>query len=689
MDTILEEREIASSLQHTWSPFFQRFGRLREVQIKAIPPLLEGRDAVICSPTSSGKTEAACAPIIERSMGKRNWQILYICPTRALVNDLFLRLEGPLKSLGLTIERRTGDHQADYWKRPNVLITTPESFDSMLCRGNDVKGHALDGVKAIILDEIHLLHGTARGEQVKWLIWRLKRILMQDHPGSTGKQVQVVALSATISDPESIICNYLDSDAVTINAGGHRIIETVEASSSDKDITSMLEAHLEGATPSKKILVFCNSRAEVDRYTSHFSNFCKGTGYEVRAHHGSLTQGPREETEERARMCGAVIVFSTSSLEIGIDIGDIDLVVLNRPPPDVLAFLQRIGRGNRRSERTRVMLCHETEREGTINQAMLKAARDGWMPSSKVGDCYSVIRQQIASYIFQSLEKRRGTAKIEDLFRSRQANLHIHELVLMMIGSDEIKKDGQNICLGDDWIEKSVSMGKIHSNIEGRMGMSIVDHETGKALVQGVRSTSGDGFSLNHMNYEKVGQDQRSIQVRKNSSIVPDGGIKYSTSSNRMKDTTHPMIVRHYLDLTQDDWKIVRTPQCQYVFHLGGPSMELFLQMAMVKNNIRCNATIAEINEWYIAFLGEAAKPTIGSSAARDMRALMNESDMGMAERILGRPSKNSEMPKELRLDELMSWTDPSKEHAAFLNSKWSPCEDKREAAILRVVGGI
>src|SRR5262245_46881095 len=107
-DALNTDYGLGLRLRRTWDAFFARFGRLLEVQRRAIPPILDGMDVLICAPTAAGKTEAVCAPAIERLLktGVRG-QILYVCPTRALVNDVFERLQGPFETLGLQLARRT------------------------------------------------------------------------------------------------------------------------------------------------------------------------------------------------------------------------------------------------------------------------------------------------------------------------------------------------------------------------------------------------------------------------------------------------------------------------------------------------------------------------------------------------------------------------------------------------------
>ena len=113
--------------------------------------------------------------MLERHLsGQERRTILYVCPTRALVNDLHNeRLAGPGGRLGIDVARRTGDHATQISKPVDVLITTPESFDSLLCRGRRAEnGHVLARVASVVLDEIHVLFGTPRGEQIRWLLER-------------------------------------------------------------------------------------------------------------------------------------------------------------------------------------------------------------------------------------------------------------------------------------------------------------------------------------------------------------------------------------------------------------------------------------------------------------------------------------------------------------------------------------
>ena len=341
------DRQLAGKLPKVWDAFFSRHGRLTEIQRSAISPILEGRNIVVCSPTASGKTEAACAPLVQRGLThyRTEWTILYISPTRALVNDLYARLEAPLTQLGLEIVRRTGDHRSQMESCPHVLLTTPESFDSLMCRGvfPAKDGHALARVTAVVLDEIHLLHGSPRGEMLRWLLHRLNQL--KTYAASKGwcrdAATQIIALSATISQPASIISQYLcQGDIVTVT--GNRQIDVV---AQGQPVHRALTVYISALKSPEKILVFCNSRKRADTLANRMAELLLRQNYVSAVHHGSLSKNLREATEELFHQEKRIVVFATSTLELGIDIGDIDLVVLDGAPPNVNSLLQRVGRG--------------------------------------------------------------------------------------------------------------------------------------------------------------------------------------------------------------------------------------------------------------------------------------------------------------------------------------------------------
>jgi ATP-dependent Lhr-like helicase len=416
---------IKNSLEFTWEPFFSRFGAFTTIQEKAVPVILAAHDCLLSSRTASGKTEAATAPVVER-LKAESWpgmSVLYISPTRALVNDLFKRLAEPLESLGVVCRRRTADSPyINPLKPPQVLITTPESFDALLARNPKM----FINVRAILLDEIHLLDGSARGDQVRLLLHRL-RALRTDavmRGDSPTDKIQVIALSATVHDPLSVASRYC-IDPIVVSAEGKRQIDSEICRLSTPDqLTEIVSTF--GAKSIRKVLVFCGSRIECEQYAAIIRRwngerlpFANPFDDSVFVHHSSLDRDVRLDTEERFATSQAAICFATSTLELGVDIGDIDLVVLIKPPYSIGSFLQRIGRGNRRTQRTTVLCLYKNLPERRLFELLIVAAEKGLQDERTYAFKPSVIVQQILSYLKQrsgSLDNRNIRTMLEKPF---------------------------------------------------------------------------------------------------------------------------------------------------------------------------------------------------------------------------------------------------------------------------------
>ncbi len=147
MTSVKNSKETKKLLKKTWNAFFVRFNRATEIQSMTVPVIIKRKNAIIISATASGKTEAVIAPLCERILRKKltGLSILYVTPTRALANDLRDRLSDTLAQLEITIDIKTGDSPYINWKKlPDIIITTPESLDSMICR----HPLALDSIEA-------------------------------------------------------------------------------------------------------------------------------------------------------------------------------------------------------------------------------------------------------------------------------------------------------------------------------------------------------------------------------------------------------------------------------------------------------------------------------------------------------------------------------------------------------------
>jgi len=325
-DEVKTDLDLKRGLRYTWQPFFSSFSKLLEVQRRTIPLILEQKDLVISSPAATGKTEAVVAPIIER-MIEEHWQglsVLYISPTRALVNDLYRRIKNPLDYLKITVTRKTGDRPEFDPKRPSsVLVTTPESFDSLLSR----HPYVFESLKVVCLDELHLLDNTARGDQLRILLRRLKLL-------KHNRSVNFYALSATIADPYAMGRRYFDKFYVVVVRTEREIDYSLLEFKND--VSELLsECRKRGLN---KLLVFCNTRKQTEEVALLFKRTWSYP-HRVFVHHASLSKEERESAEQAMNREKVGICVATMTLELGIDIGDIDAVGLIAPPFSVTSLL--------------------------------------------------------------------------------------------------------------------------------------------------------------------------------------------------------------------------------------------------------------------------------------------------------------------------------------------------------------
>ena len=408
------------------------FGGLTEAQRLAIPCILRREPVLVVARTASGKTEAVLAPLLtlkEREEWKGRPSILYLAPTRALVNNIYERLERSLR--GFTdVGRRTGEY-----REPDneLLVTTPESLDSMLVRGRRAPGeHLLSGVRAVVLDELHMFAESPRGTQVRVLLARLDRVV--------GVPVLRIGLSATVENPTVLAQAYLGPSAKPLVSTGHRplIVDGVAAQSwcarrdAEVDPAAALIARagaggdysslarrltlLREELGGLKALIFVPSRSRCDAVAGAVAQHLQGyVPFAVFAHHGSLDKINRERTEAALRESDESITVATSTLEAGIDIGDVNLVVLDGPPPSVSALLQRVGRGSRRSGTVRVLPIARNSVEAVTIASMLRAAISGEIDPTPTVAHFSVAIQQLAS-MFAQAKGPPGRAVIESIF---------------------------------------------------------------------------------------------------------------------------------------------------------------------------------------------------------------------------------------------------------------------------------
>jgi ATP-dependent Lhr-like helicase len=484
-------RELKEKLPRTWGAFLGRFGRFTDIQALAVEPLLAGENCMLVSPTASGKTEAALMPLIERI--KRNsktepqnsLQLVYMVPTRALTRDLARRLRQPLEQLAIPMQIKTGDEPALKPNRPpQLLLTTPESFDSLLAN----RPRMLKDVRAVVLDEIHLLDNTARGDQLRVLLNRLRRLRRYafSRGDSLNDEVQFCALSATAHDPIAVAARYFSGPVIIQTKGQRRFdAELIEMQGGQSLLALFADFQRRGI---KKAIAFCNSRAECEELARAFRQNSP-FGNRVFVHHASLDARVRHATERDFATSEAALCFATSTLELGIDIGDVDLVILISPPENTSAFLQRVGRSNRRAARAGVVCFSRGAIEQAMFQAFIRNATSGELEASHYFFRPSIVVQQLCSYIKQTRNGEIAPDAAFELFVSPTgapliAKSAYAEIIGQLIDKDYFVSLTNGVLKpGARWQTLYEHRG-IYSNLidTQRTSMDVVDEITGRKL---------------------------------------------------------------------------------------------------------------------------------------------------------------------------------------------------------------
>ena len=485
----LGAQPLKALLPHAWYPFLGRFRAPTPIQIAAIPVILQGENVLLMAPTAGGKTESFAAPMAERIQrdGSPTLSAWIISPTRALVNDLFRRLKPPLEKMGLRVGRRTGDHREISGRRPpHMVVTTPESLDSILTRTPKL----LKGVRFMVLDEVHMLDKTPRGDQLACLVSRVAHI---------SSPLQLMASSATIEDPEGLASRYLGPACEIVRASGNRPIAADFVHGGAGDLLKALKGACTGPFKIRKVLAFVKRRADAEILYGVFKNQ-PPFGDAVFLHHGSLSRHQRETVEKRMLTGSSGLCFATSTLEVGIDIGDIDLIVLMNPPGDVSSLLQRMGRGNRRTAATRVLCRCRNPGDLFIYQHLLECAKEGRLPAGSHGFIPSVLAQQCLSLLMQSpsrwISPKVLASRMPPWLAKTPWNTRLSELMDHLAEKGWLLVQGNRYSMGDR-LEEAFEKGQIHSNIgDDAREVQVVDQDTRKILGTLPRSATEAGHLL-------------------------------------------------------------------------------------------------------------------------------------------------------------------------------------------------
>jgi len=494
---------------------------LREVQERTYLAAVKGSDVLVIAPTAGGKSEAALIPVMDDILknGRPGVTCLYISPLKALINDQEDRFRAFCIPTSLSVMKWHGDvAKGDrFWKDgepPHFLMITPESLEVLLQEKK--LSSDLRQVRTIIIDELHAFVESERGVHLKVLLDRMDRI--------TKKQVQRIGLSATAGNPEEVLAWLSDSrhkvELVTISSPPKEKQFLFIVEPEEKDRINALVRIVEG----KKALVFVNSRSGAEKLMKASSGRIRN----LHIHHSSLSPATKKTSEEAFASHDGACIICTSTLELGIDIGDLDVVVQVGPPNSVSSFLQRMGRSGRRGKSAYVAWILKNPCELLCSLAIIECAIhkevENLVPPKKP---YNVLLQQIFLNVYNHsrVSRRKLTASVlsHPVFRNLGQKI-LDQVITHLIATSYLTPDGEMLMLGTE-AEKVFGRSNwkdLYSVISGGGEYRAVTPEgevVGKLDARFVNSKNAEEISLGGHNWSMVKCDEgHNIVV-----VVPGG----------------------------------------------------------------------------------------------------------------------------------------------------------------------
>ncbi|KXA93140.1 hypothetical protein AKJ66_02695 [candidate division MSBL1 archaeon SCGC-AAA259E22] len=366
-------------------------------QEKAFPPILDGDNTLLIAPAGTGKTEAAFLPILDKilkSPRREGIKLIYITPLRALNRDMLDRLRWWCRALDLKVSVRHGDTEKRERRKqalspPDVLITTPETFQLLLV-GKRISRHAAK-VEWIIVDEVHELAGNKRGAQLSLSLERMRRL--------KGGDFQIIGLSATVGSPDEVAkflvgvdrpCEIVDvsmAREIDLDFLYPDVTEEDEALASDiytyPEVAARLREMRELIEDHETTLIFTNTRPMSEVLSSRFKMW--DLEFPVSVHHGSLSTFARRRAEDELKSGDLKGVICTSSMELGIDIGKVDLCIQYNSPRQVARLLQRVGRsGHRITEKAKGRIIVKDSTDGMESAVIIQRAKNKELEPVKI-----------------------------------------------------------------------------------------------------------------------------------------------------------------------------------------------------------------------------------------------------------------------------------------------------------------
>ncbi|HAH46654.1 MAG TPA: ATP-dependent helicase, partial [Planctomycetaceae bacterium] len=491
---------------------------LRPFQEAVIPEILDGKHMIVLAPTAGGKTEAAFFPVASRMLteGWSGLSVLYLCPIKALLNNLDVRLDRYCTLLGRRSALWHGDVKSSARKKilrepPDMLLTTPESLEVMLVSPNVDARSLFRNLQVVVIDEIHAFAGDDRGWHLLSVLERVSKL--------SGREIQRLGLSATVGNPETLV-DWLAGSC----AGPRDVFLPLESSASAADVQLDYVGSLSNAAVvisrlhrGEKRLVFVDSRARAEQLASELRRL-EVTTFVT---HSSLSQEQRNQAEEAFASRQDCVIVATSVLELGIDVGNLDRVIQIDSPPTVSSFLQRMGRTGRRAGTLRNCLYLATKDETLIQAAaLIELWAEGYVePIEPPPLPYHVLAQQLMALVLQESGIGRaewfkwvsGVSGFQAITPDR-----VDQLVTAMLEKEILWDDsgilgmgraGENTFGRKNFMELlSVFMSPpLFSILHGRNELGYVDEMTFLGKQEGPRILllGGRAWQVNHIDWQR------------------------------------------------------------------------------------------------------------------------------------------------------------------------------------------
>lgn len=428
---------------------------LRPLQRAAIAPVMAGQDVLLLAPTAGGKTEAAAFPVLSR-MAAESWtglSVLYLCPLKALLNNLLPRLETYGGWTGRRVALWHGDTPASRRRAilaspPDLLLTTPESLESMLVSANVDHRRLFADLQAVIVDEVHAFGSGDRGWHLLAVLERLTRLC--------GRPLQRIGLSATVGNPDALLCWLQGSSAG--ERPGTVVAEAQKPSlsgSTDLDLDLQLDyvGTVENAARvisalhrGEKRLVFCDSKRLVELLGAEL----RARGVNTHLVHASLSLDERRRAEQAFAEGRDCVIVSTSALELGVDVVDLDRVIQVNSPHTVAGFLQRLGRSGRRPGTTRNCLFLTLNEDEILAAAgLLLAWSRGYVETvAPPPEPRHIVAQQLLALCLQ--EKRIGEQLWQDWLPLPELAISARPITSYLIDQGFIDREDGMLFIGPE-----------------------------------------------------------------------------------------------------------------------------------------------------------------------------------------------------------------------------------------------